>query len=106
MNRRAQLRRELPSATLTRMEATRTQLLAANVGLRLSDSESKRGDNALTLRNIGRALSEAPAVTLLGSVILGTLLIGPRHVVPVVLRKGLTGLIARNVRSFVAHRDA
>lgn len=104
MNRRAHLRRELESATLTRMEATRTQLLAANVGSRLSDHASSKGENALTLWNIGRALSAAPTVTLIGSVVFGSLLIGPRRVVPVLLRKGLTGLIARNVRSFVARR--
>ncbi len=98
---RAQLRRDLESATLTRMEATRTQLLAANVGLRMSEHASKRGDNALTLWNIGRALSAAPSVTLLGSVLFGSLLVGPRHVVPLVLRKGLTGLITRNVRALV-----
>lgn len=102
MNRRAQLRRELESAILTRMESTRTQLLAANVGRRLSDHTSRPGGSALTLRNIGQALSTAPTVTLLGSLVVGTLLIGPKRVVPVVLRKGLTGLIARNVRAFVA----
>ncbi|MGN6666332.1 MAG: hypothetical protein ACTHKH_05095 [Trinickia sp.] len=102
MNRRGKLRRELESATLTRMEATRTQLLAANVGLRIGDQASKRGDNALTLWNIARALSAAPTVTLLGSIVFGSLLVGPKRVVPVVLRKGLTGLIARNVKTFVA----
>jgi hypothetical protein len=101
MNGRAQ-RRELESGLLARMEATRTQLLSANVDLRISDHASRRGDNALTLWNIGRALSAAPTVTLLGSVVFGALLVGPKHVVPVVVRKGLTGLIARNVRTFVA----
>jgi len=101
MNRGAQ-RQQLESAMLARMEATRAELLAANVGLRISDHASKHGDNALTLWNIGRALSAAPTVTLLGTVVIGSLLVGPRRVVPVVLRKGLTGLIARNVRTFVA----
>ena len=52
------------------------------------------GENALTLWNIARALSAAPTVTLLGSIVFGSLLVGPKHVVPVVLRKGLTGLIS------------
>ena len=101
MNRRTQCQ-ELEAAMLARMEATRTELLAANVSLRIRDHASKRGDNALTLWNISRALSAAPTVTLLGSVTLGSILVGPKHVLPVVLRKGLIGLIARNIRTVAA----
>jgi hypothetical protein len=35
---------------------------------------------------------------MLGSILLGTLLVGPRRVVPFMLRTGLTGWIARNIR--------
>jgi len=102
MNHRARFRRELEAAVLTRMELTRTQLLAANVGLRMGEHTSRPRKNALTLSNIGRALIAAPNVTLLGSIVLGSLLLGPKRIVPVVLRTGLTGWVARNVRAFVA----
>lgn len=103
MNHRARLRRELEAAVLTRMELTRAQLLAANVGLRLGEHTSKPRQTALTLSNIGRALIAAPNVTLLGSIALGALLLGPKRIVPVVLRAGLTGWVAHNVRAFVTH---
>lgn len=103
MNHRARLRRELETAVLTRMELTRTQLLTANVGLRIGEYTPRQRENALTLSNLGRALIAAPNVTLLSSIVLGTLLLGPKRIVPVVLRTGLTGWIARNVRAFVAH---
>jgi hypothetical protein len=40
---------------------------------------------------------------MLGSILLGTLLIGPKRVMPVVLRSGLTGWIARNIRMRFEH---
>jgi hypothetical protein len=102
MNRRAELRREREAALLARMEATRTQLLVANVSLRLDGRTPASRENALTLPNIGCALMAAPNVTLLGSIVFGSLLLGPKRIAAVVLRTGLTGWIARNVRSFTA----
>ena len=101
MNHRARLRHELESAVLARMELTRTELLAANVSLRIGEHAPVPGDNRLTLSNIGHALTAAPNVTLLGSIVLGSLLVGPKRIVPVVLRTGLTTWVARNVRGFV-----
>ncbi|TDG03269.1 hypothetical protein E1N52_35845 [Paraburkholderia guartelaensis] len=83
------------------MELTRAQLLVANVGSRSAECASARA-NSLSVANVGRALIAAPNVTMLGSLLLGTLLLGPRRVVPVVLRTGLTGWIARNVRILFA----
>ncbi|QGZ63143.1 hypothetical protein [Paraburkholderia acidisoli] len=98
MNPRARLRRQREAAMLMRMEVTRVQLLAANVGSRLNDQAAKTPGSSLTLPNIGRALFAAPNVTLLGSVVLGSLLVGPKRIVPLVLRSGLPGLIARRAR--------
>ncbi|WP_322104204.1 hypothetical protein [Paraburkholderia sp. J41] len=98
MNLRTRTRRQREAATLARMEMTRVQLLAANVGLRLDEQAAKAPNNALTLPNLGRALFAAPNVTLLGSVVLGSLLVGPKRIVPLVLRSGLPGLVARNAR--------
>lgn len=98
MNPRARLRRQREAAMLMRMEVTRVQLLAANVGSRLDEQMAKAPSNALTLPNIGRALFAAPNVTLLGSVVLGSLLVGPKRIVPLVLRSGLPGLVARRAR--------
>lgn len=98
MNRRAKLRREREAAMLVRMEMTRVQLLAANIGSRLGEQARKAPNNALSLPNIGRALVGAPNVTLLGSVVLGSLVVGPKRIVPWVLRSGLPGLVARSAR--------
>lgn len=103
MNHRAQFRRELEAAVLTRMELTRTQLLVANVGLRIGEHRASPRENALTLSNIGHALIAAPNVTLLASIALGSLLLGPTRIAGVVLRAGLAGWVVRNVRAFVAH---
>jgi hypothetical protein len=102
MSRRAQLNRRVnrqaaEAALLSHMELTRVELLAANVGSRAVE-HATAGANSLSLANVGRALSTAPYVTMLGSILLGTLLLGPRRVVPVVLRTGLPGWVARNIR--------
>ena len=98
MRRRARLNRQAAEAVLlSHMELTRAQLLAANVGVRAVEHASARA-NSLSVANIGRALSAAPHVTMLGSILLGTLLIGPRRVALIVLRTGLPGWIARNIR--------
>jgi hypothetical protein len=103
MNRRARLNREAAEAVLlNHMKLTRAQLLAANVGSRALDRATHRA-NSLSLANVVRALSSAPYVTLLGSIVLGTLLVGPRRVVPLVLRTGLTGWVARNIRMGFTH---
>ncbi|SDD27354.1 hypothetical protein [Paraburkholderia lycopersici] len=102
MSRRARLKPRLnhPAAEavlLSHMELTRTELLAANVGLRAVARATPRA-NSLSLANVGRAFSTAPYVTMLGSILVGTLLVGPKRVVPFMLRTGLTGWIARNIR--------
>ncbi|WP_118179615.1 hypothetical protein [Paraburkholderia phosphatilytica] len=101
MNHRARLRHEHEVAVLARMEFARIELLAANVGLRMGDHSSVPRDNKLSLSNLTHALSAAPNVTLLGSVVLGMLLVGPKRIVPVVLRTGFTSWVARNVRGVV-----
>jgi hypothetical protein len=98
MNRRTRLRREHEAAVLTRMELTRTQLLIANIGLRLGQYPSGPRDNALSITNLRYALAAAPRVTLLGSALLGTLVFGPKRVVPMLARTGLLGWVARNMR--------
>jgi len=101
MNARARARDELRAALLAHMELTRAELLAANVGLRIGDHTSSPRENALTLWNVGRALRAAPNVTLLGSILLAAFFVGPKRIVPVVLRTGLTSWVARNVKAFV-----
>jgi hypothetical protein len=98
MNRRTRLRREHEAAVLTRMELTRTQLLIANIGLRLGQYPAEPRDNALSITNLRYALAAAPRVTLLGSALLGTLVFGPKRVVPMLARTGLLGWVARNMR--------
>jgi hypothetical protein len=103
MSRRARLNRQAAETVLlSHMELTRAQLLMANVGSRAGEYASARA-NSLSVANIGRALYAAPHVTMLGSILLGTLLIGPKRVMPVVLRSGLTGWIARNIRMRFEH---
>ncbi|MCP3716432.1 hypothetical protein [Paraburkholderia sp. CNPSo 3281] len=98
MSRRARLNRRTSEAVLlSDMELTRSRLLAANIASRGAEYAPARA-KSLSLANLGRALSAAPYVTVLGSILLGSLLIGPRRVVPIVLRTGLTGWIARNIR--------
>ena len=101
MNHRARLRHEHEAAVLARMELTRIELLSANVSLRMGEHSPVPGDSKLSLSNLAHALKEAPNVTLLGSVVLGMLLVGPKRIVPIVLRTGFTSWIARNVRSVV-----
>lgn len=98
MNHRARLRREREAAVLARMELARTQLLIANIGLRLGQYPAGAHDNALSIANLGRALAGAPRVTLLGSAVLGTVVFGPKRVVPMLARTGLLGWVVRNMR--------
>ncbi|MBB3259350.1 hypothetical protein F4827_004225 [Paraburkholderia bannensis] len=98
MNHRTRLRREHKAAVLARMERARTQLLIANIGLRLGQYPAGPHVNALSLTNLRHALAAAPRVTLLGSAVLGTVVFGPKRVVPMLARTGLLGWVARNVR--------
>jgi hypothetical protein len=98
MNHRTRLRREHEAAVLTRMELARTQLLIANIGLRLGQYPAGPRNNALSITNLRHALAAAPHVTLLGSAVLGTVVFGPRRVVPMLARTGLLGWVARNLR--------
>ncbi|PVX61382.1 hypothetical protein [Paraburkholderia unamae] len=98
MRRRAPLSRQASEAILlSHMELTRVQLLAENVGSRAVEFDSVRA-NPLSIANVVTAFASAPHVTLLGSILLSTLLIGPRRVFRVVLRSGLPGWIARDFR--------
>lgn len=106
MNRRDDLRRKRQAALLLHMQLSRAQFLATNLALREAGRRGRQsGDlseaEALTPANIARALMAAPRVTLLASVVLGIVFIGPKRVVPVIVRAGLTSLIARNVRALV-----
>ena len=98
MNHRTRLRREHEAAVLARMELTRTQLLIANIGLRLGQYPAGARNRALSLANIGHGLAAAPRVTLLGSVVLGSVVFGPKRVVPMLARTGLLGWVVRNLR--------
>ncbi|HEV3426535.1 MAG TPA: hypothetical protein VG320_01495 [Paraburkholderia sp.] len=98
MNQRTRVRRAHESAVLTRMELTRTQLLIANIGLRIGQYPAGPRDNALSITNLRHALAAAPRVTLLGSVVLGSVVFGPKRVVPMLARTGLLGWVARNMR--------
>ncbi|MBN3852153.1 hypothetical protein G3N59_02045 [Paraburkholderia sp. Ac-20340] len=96
MNRRTRLRHAREAALLTRMEMARTELLLANIGLRLGLAAPR--DQSLSIANLGRALAGAPRVTLLGSALLGTVVFGPKRVLPMMARSGWLGWIAHNVR--------
>ncbi|WP_321887796.1 hypothetical protein [Paraburkholderia bannensis] len=98
MNHRTRLRREHEAVLLARMELARTQLLIANIGLRLGQHPAGARDNALSLANLGHALAAAPRVTLLGSAALGSIVFGPKRVVPILARTGLLGWVVRNIR--------
>ncbi len=98
MKHRTRLRREHEAAVLARMERARTQLLIANIGLRLGQFPAGRRDNALSLTNLRHALAAAPRVTLLGSAVLGSLVFGPKRAVPMLARTGLLGWVVRNIR--------
>lgn len=102
------LRRAHEAAVLERMQMTREQFRAADRALRTAGHRSAAQDGqnslALTLTNVAQALYEAPRVTLLGSVVLAALILGPKRVVPLVVRTGLTSWVARNVRAAVGRR--
>ncbi|WP_321921316.1 hypothetical protein [Paraburkholderia guartelaensis] len=53
------------------------------------------------MTNVAHALYDAPRVTLLGSIALAALMLGPKRVVSVVVRTGLTSWVSRNVRALV-----
>lgn len=104
MNGRSEQRRLREAAIVDRMTLARTQLLAANLELRDRRTRKKRtSDNALTLSSVGRALLDAPTVTLLVSIVLGSLIVGPKRIAPVVVRVGFTAWVARNVRTFIGY---
>ncbi|CAD6556541.1 hypothetical protein LMG27952_06133 [Paraburkholderia hiiakae] len=102
MNGQSEQRRQREAAIIDRMALARAQLLAANLELRATRARKKRmSDKALTISNLGRALLDAPTVTLFASILLGSLIVGPKRIAPVVMRAGVTGWVARSVRTFV-----
>ncbi|WP_176732823.1 hypothetical protein [Paraburkholderia nodosa] len=98
MSHRSRLNRQASEAVLlTHMELTRVRLLAANVRSRAAGHAAARA-HSRSLASVGRPVSAAPLLAMLGCFTLGALLIGPRRVLPVVMRTGLAGWIVRNVR--------
>ncbi|TDG09816.1 hypothetical protein E1N52_04655 [Paraburkholderia guartelaensis] len=100
------LRRARETAVLVRMQVTREQLCAADRALRAGSirrpaTRDARNPRALTVTNVAHALYDAPRVTLLGSIVLASLMLGPKRVVPLVVRTGLTSWVSRNVRALV-----
>lgn len=103
------LRRAREAAVLERMQTSRERFRAVDRALRTagvhrSATQSAQNSLALTLTNVARALHDAPRVTLLGSIALAALVLGPRRVVPLVVRTGLTSWVSRNVRAVVGRR--
>ncbi|MFP3707948.1 hypothetical protein [Paraburkholderia tropica] len=102
MNEFSEQRREREAIVLERLALARAKLLAANLELRdMRNRKAQRPERALTVSNVGRALLDAPMVTLLGSIMLGSLIVGPKRVVHVVTRAGVSGWITRNLRAVI-----
>lgn len=95
---------EREAMILDRLALARAQLLAANLELRdMQSRKAQRSERALTVSNVGRALLDAPTVTLLASIVLGSLMVGPKRVVPVIMRVGVSAWITRNLRAVIGH---
>jgi hypothetical protein len=77
-----------------RMAVSRANLVAAREAARLVPGASMP---SLTMR-ARELVSTAPNVTLLAAVLVGSLVIGPRRIVGVVVRNGLVAWIAKTVR--------
>jgi len=101
MNARSQSWHAQQAALRNEMEATRIDLLATNVAIRLRDLRSQPSGTALTPANVGRALSASPSLTFLAPLLLALLMLGPTRVVPLMLRTGLRAWLTRTVRSLV-----
>jgi len=82
-----------------RMAVSRANLVAAREAARLLPAASRP---SLTMR-VRELVSTAPNVTLLAAVIVGSLVIGPRRIVGVVVRNGLVAWIAKTVRRVVGN---
>jgi hypothetical protein len=85
----------LEAALLARMAASRTALLAARDTAKHADARRKP---VSTLSYLSALVSDAPHVTLLAAIVAGALIFGPRHIVTVVVRNGLTAWIAKTVK--------
>ncbi|ACC74347.1 hypothetical protein PPMP20_21700 [Paraburkholderia phymatum] len=99
MNRPDVEQRHLPAAEREmllreRLAASRADLLARSVALK---AESRRGIPSLPARGL-ELVCVAPNVTLLAAVLAGALILGPRKIAAIVVRNGLAGWIAKNVR--------
>ncbi|WP_321855008.1 hypothetical protein [Paraburkholderia tropica] len=95
---------EREALVLDRLALARAQLLAANLELRdMQTRKAQRSERALTVSNVGRALLDAPMVSLLASIVLGSLIVGPKRVVPVVMRVGVSAWLTRTVRAVIGH---
>lgn len=92
MNGRSEQRRQRGATVIDHMALTRAQLRAANHELRDTRARKEpRSDNGLSVSNVGRALLDAPAITLLASSVLDSLIVGPKRIVPMVTRAGIAG---------------
>jgi hypothetical protein len=96
MNSRSALYRERELAVLTRMEATRADLLAMHEASKVALAAKRT--IALTPASLAAAFADAPRVALLGAILVGAVIPGPWRIASVVMRSGLTGWIAETVR--------
>lgn len=98
---RASKSKEVETAILTRMAASRVALLTAN-GPTPSVS-IVRGQTRLRATGFLASLAEAPRVTLLLALCIGAIALGPRKTIRIVARSGITALLAGAARKVVAH---
>lgn len=82
------------STLLERMALSRANLVAAREAARLQSGMNRP---SLTAR-VREIVSIAPNVTLLAALLVGSLVIGPRKIVGVVVRNGLLAWIGKTVR--------
>ena len=107
MKHEFELRRAHEAVVLERMRMTRERFRAADkvlrtAGIDRSTTHDTRNSLALSLMSITRALYDAPRVTLLGSIALAALILGPKRIVPLVVRTHLASWVTRNVRAAVS----
>jgi hypothetical protein len=86
------------AALRARMAASRSELLAARDAAKLADARRKP---SFTPANLPALVASAPHLTLLVAILAGTLILGPRRIVTVVVRNGLTAWTAQTVRRLV-----
>ncbi|ACC73723.1 hypothetical protein PPMP20_24150 [Paraburkholderia phymatum] len=78
----------------SRLAASRAELLAKSVALKVENAQRAP---SWPVRGL-ELVKTAPNVTLLAAVLVGTLVVGPRKIALVVVRNGLAGWVGKNVR--------